>query len=78
MIIERACVLPFVLGGLIGSTFGSAIACTMWFFDTVEFQEALELAKSRSALPEEEKRTVNYKGRIRHMGYGMDVVEIRV
>lgn len=78
MIIERACVLPFILGGLIGSAFGSAMACTMWFFDTAEFQEALEQAKSRSASPEEKKRIVNYRGRMRHLGYGMDVVEIRL
>lgn len=76
--IEKAFVLPFMLGGLIGSAFGSCMACTMWFFDSMDVVEALELAKSRGAAPLEKKRVIIYKGRVRHMGYGLDIVEVRI
>ena len=78
MIIEGACVLPFILGGIVGSTFGSAIAATMWFFDTMDLVEALDQAKSRGVPLPEKKRTYIYRNRVRHIGYGLEITEIRI
>lgn len=78
MIIEGACVLPFILGGVVGATFGSAMAATMWFFDTMDLVEALDQAKNRGVPLPEKKRTIVYKGRVRHEGYGLRITEVRI
>ena len=74
--IEKAAVLPFIFGGVIGSTFGSMVAVTMWMFDSLEVSEAVETAKSLTASGG--RRTYVRKGRVRHEGYGLRIVEVRI